>query len=177
CPTNHWGANCTECHCLNGPTECEALTGICTDYQCDRGWTDTPYCQTACLENTWGINCAKECHCLSGVICDRINGVCNGSCNIEWSGPSCQTREYAIVSQSINNSAWSELIIVTVSDPDQQDFHFLLANANPYTYYSFRIIANRREYGKPEEGLPGPASNPLRPLELCIGLLPNCRHC
>jgi hypothetical protein len=73
------------------------------------------------------------------------------------------------VQQSVNNSVWLELIIMTVSDPAQEEYHFELANANPYTYYSFRIVANRIAYGKPVVGLPSPSSPRFRPLELCIG--------
>ena len=47
CPTGYFNENCTGvCHCLNGPSQCTQDTGICLDYQCDRGWMDSPYCQT-----------------------------------------------------------------------------------------------------------------------------------
>ena len=47
CPTGYFNENCTGvCHCLNGPSQCTQDSGICLDYQCDRGWMDSPYCQT-----------------------------------------------------------------------------------------------------------------------------------
>ena len=78
------------------------------------------------------------------------------------------------VEQCLNGSAWAELFIFGVMDANQMEYEFRLANSDPYTYYSFRIVANRVEYDKPVEGLPGPASDPIRPLELCIGMHPLC---
>ena len=60
-------------------------------------------------------------------------------------------------------------MILDVMDPEQEDYEFMLANADPYTFYSFRIVANRVEYDKPVDGLPSDPSPSFRPLELCIG--------
>ena len=47
CPAGYFGANCSqECHCLNGPALCNPSDGQCLDFQCDKGWTGSPQCQT-----------------------------------------------------------------------------------------------------------------------------------
>ena len=33
------------CHCKNGPSQCDPVSGLCEDYQCSWGWGSPPYCQ------------------------------------------------------------------------------------------------------------------------------------
>ena len=48
---------------------------------------------SACDSIHFGPDCAHECHCQDGDLCNIINGVCPGLCNYEWTGASCQTRK------------------------------------------------------------------------------------
>ncbi|ESP00246.1 hypothetical protein LOTGIDRAFT_59870, partial [Lottia gigantea] len=76
CPPGKYGPNCNGvCRCLN-PALCRDDTGYCEGFMCARGYRTPPYCNNTCLVNTYGVNCAEECHCPPGDTCTSINGLC-----------------------------------------------------------------------------------------------------
>ena len=46
-----------------------------------------------CLEGTFGQDCAEDCNCYNGGLCDSVSGAC--TCMGEWSGPHCNISECA----------------------------------------------------------------------------------
>ncbi|XP_052281329.1 multiple epidermal growth factor-like domains protein 10 [Dreissena polymorpha] len=47
------------------------------------------YRQADCLPGKYGVNCSKECHCLSGP-CESVTGTCMPAlCKDGWRGPTC----------------------------------------------------------------------------------------
>ena len=41
---------------------------------------------------SFGQDCAEECQCWNGALCDSVTGVCN--CTVEWSGALCNISEF-----------------------------------------------------------------------------------
>jgi hypothetical protein len=75
------------------------------------------------------------------------------------------------VQQSLNQSLWSKVAIIHVSDVNQTKYFWNTTQAeDEFTTFSFRIVANREEYDKPVDGIPSPASEPKTVIELCQGM-------
>lgn len=52
------------------------------------------YSLSACADQTFGANCASQCHCLPNDTCSSINGYCSsGGCDPDWGGTACQIRQ------------------------------------------------------------------------------------
>lgn len=73
------------------------------------------------------------------------------------------------VLQSLNNSDWEELTVIHDEGHDNASYRFPLAVVDSTLWYSFRIVANREEYGKLVDGIPSPASEPIQLNDLCAG--------
>ncbi|XP_066299172.1 uncharacterized protein [Branchiostoma lanceolatum] len=93
CTSGEFGPGCTgTCHCADGGSVCDVMTGVCSSGGCEAGWKGND-CQTVCTPGEFGPNCTFTCHCASGgSVCDVITGVCSsGGCEAGWKGSSCQT--------------------------------------------------------------------------------------
>ena len=72
------------------------------------------------------------------------------------------------IQQSLNFSAFEDLMIVEHGSeglPMAEHFN----DVDPFTAYTFSVIANRKEFGKTVRGLPGPSSPVVRLLDYCYG--------
>lgn len=49
------------------------------------------FCITECKEGWYGVNCSQQCsgHCRDGAICNQVTGLCDGGCEVGWTGYLC----------------------------------------------------------------------------------------
>ncbi|KAI8481558.1 transmembrane receptor protein tyrosine kinase [Branchiostoma belcheri] len=93
CSAGEFGPGCTgTCHCADGGSVCDVMTGVCSSGGCAAGWEGIS-CQTACTDGTFGQDCTGDCHCASGgSVCDVMTGICSsGGCAAGWRESNCQT--------------------------------------------------------------------------------------
>ncbi|XP_071830025.1 uncharacterized protein [Apostichopus japonicus] len=83
CPVDYFGGDCTfKCRCKDS---CDKLSGACSTADCDAGYKiyDGSSICTECQGQTFGENCAENCHCYESY-CNKVTGSCNGGCDNEW---------------------------------------------------------------------------------------------
>lgn len=51
-------------------TSCDPINGFC---KCDKGW-EGKRCDKPCRSDKFGENCAKNCQCSPGQLCNPVDG-------------------------------------------------------------------------------------------------------
>lgn len=89
CDSQWTGESCDVVKCKEN--NCSS-NGVCSEQDgclCFSGWRGDN-CSEACPPGLYGVNCSRECLCLNGGTCNRLNGEC--SCSLGWTGLYCQHR-------------------------------------------------------------------------------------